>query len=376
MTHPANMSESPSTDTSDHSVAIKLKVEGLRKTYGTVVALDSVDLKMVEGEFLTLLGPSGSGKSTLLWAVAGLNNPDSGRIWLDGREATYAPPQERDIGMVFQNYALFPHLSIAENVAFPLKMRRKSSTDISAAVKNALNTVQLSHVEDRLPAELSGGQQQRIALARAMVYEPSVILMDEPLGALDKKLRDHLQIEIKELHERLGVTILYVTHDQEEALVMSDRICLMKDARIEQIGTSDEIYRRPRTHFAADFLGESNILPIESDGAGVGRLSTGEAVRFDAELAPKGPLSLMIRPDAVRILDVGANSEGIDCVMAKIESRIMAGAITKLFATLSDGTRFQANLLTGSTPAGVAPGASVTLGWSSDAAVPFLREKA
>src|SRR5690606_24648249 len=217
---------------------------------------------MREGEFLTLLGPSGSGKSTLLMAIAGLNNPDDGEIWIDGKLATFLPPFQRDIGMVFQNYALFPHMTIFENIAFPLRMRGTEAATIKTKVADVLDKVQLSHVAQRLPRELSGGQQQRIALARCFVYQPSIILMDEPLGALDKKLRDALQLEIKQLHEDLGITVLYVTHDQEEAMVMSDRICLMNNARIEQIGTPDELYHRPKTVYAADFLGESNFMDV------------------------------------------------------------------------------------------------------------------
>jgi len=195
----------------------KLRTRDVRKTYGPVVALEGASIEMREGEFLTLLGPSGSGKTTLLMAIAGLNDPDRGEIWIDGQLATYEPPFKRGLGMVFQNYALFPHMTIAENIAFPLRMRKEDGATIRRKVEQVLETVQLPHVAERLPLELSGGQQQRIALARCFVYEPSIILMDEPLGALDKKLRDALQREIKHLHERLKITVLYVTHDQEEA---------------------------------------------------------------------------------------------------------------------------------------------------------------
>ena len=262
------------TDPGDY----KLVTRGVRKTYGPVVALDGADVELREGEFLTLLGPSGSGKTTLLMAIAGLNDPDRGEIWIDGKLATWLPPFERDIGMVFQNYALFPHMTIYENVAFPLRMRKQGEAAIREAVRRVLDTVQLPGVEDRMPRELSGGQQQRIALARCFVYEPSIILMDEPLGALDKKLRDALQREVKHLHENLGITVLYVTHDQEEAMVMSDRICLMNDARIEQIGTPADLYFRPASVFAADFLGESNLLPATVAGTGGGEvvLTTGD----------------------------------------------------------------------------------------------------
>ncbi|SVD61536.1 uncharacterized protein METZ01_LOCUS414390, partial [marine metagenome] len=201
----------------------KLKIRNIRKTYGEVVALERVHLDLQEGEFLTLLGPSGSGKTTMLMAIAGLNDPDEGEIWIDGKLATYLPPFRRDIGMVFQNYALFPHMSIFENIAFPLRMRKFNEAFIHKEVTRVLEMIQLPEVAGRMPSQLSGGQQQRIALARAFVYEPSIILMDEPLGALDKKLRDQMQLEIKHLHEKLKITLLYVTHDQEEAMVMSDR---------------------------------------------------------------------------------------------------------------------------------------------------------
>ncbi len=238
----------------------KLRIAGVSKCYASTVALDCTDVEMAEGEFLTLLGPSGSGKTTLLSIVAGLIAPTTGEVWIDRHRATHLPPFKRGIGMVFQNYALFPHLTAHENIAFPLRMRRLSSSDVDREVSRVLDIVKLSHVAGRLPRELSGGQQQRIALARCIVYNPSIILMDEPLGALDKNLRDHMQMEIKRLHTELGITVLYVTHDQEEALAMSDRICLMNNARIEQIGVPNELYFRPRSVFAASFLGESNIL--------------------------------------------------------------------------------------------------------------------
>ena len=235
-----------------------------------MVALAGADLETREGEFVTLLGPSGSGKTTLLLLVAGLIQPDGGEVWIDGKLSTYMPPHRRDIGIVFQNYALFPHMTLFENIAFPLRMRRVPEAKIREEVRRVLAIVQLSGVEDRLPAQLSGGQQQRIALARCMVYQPSLILMDEPLGALDKKLRQQLQLEIRQLHQRLGITVLYVTHDQEEALAMSDRICLMNEGEIEQVGAPSDLYFRPRSVFAADFLGESNLLDAVVTAAGDG----------------------------------------------------------------------------------------------------------
>jgi putative spermidine/putrescine transport system ATP-binding protein len=238
----------------------KLSISGLCKRYGDVVALAPTDLDVAEGEFLTLLGPSGSGKTTLLNLIAGLALPDDGRMLVNGQDVTFGPPYERDIGLVFQNYALFPHMTIEENIAFPLKMRKVGVADARQRAAQALDLVRLPHVAQRFPRELSGGQQQRIALARCLVYRPSIILMDEPLGALDKKLRDQMQLEIKRIHRETGTTIVYVTHDQEEAMTMSDRICLMDGGRIMQLGTPSDLYFRPRSVFVADFLGESNLF--------------------------------------------------------------------------------------------------------------------
>jgi putative spermidine/putrescine transport system ATP-binding protein len=245
----------------------KLAIAGLTKRYGSFTALAPTDLEVAEGEFLTLLGPSGSGKTTLLSLIAGLSVPDGGRLRIAGQDATFAAPHERDVGMVFQNYALFPHMTIAENIAFPLKMRRVDNATAAKRALQALELVRLPHVATRFPKELSGGQQQRIALARCLVYEPSIVLMDEPLGALDKKLRDQMQLEIKRIHRGTGATIVYVTHDQEEAMTMSDRICLMNGGRIEQLGTPSDLYFRPKTLFVADFIGESNLLRGSVTGA-------------------------------------------------------------------------------------------------------------
>lgn len=351
----------------------KLKIRALRKTYGSVVALDLVDLDIREGEFLTLLGPSGSGKSTLLWGVAGLNDPDSGQIWIDGREATHLPPFQREIGMIFQNYALFPHMTIGQNIGFPLEMRKVNRIEREKAVMRVLDMVKLSHVVDRFPSELSGGQQQRIALARAFVYEPSIILMDEPLGALDKKLRDHLQLEIKHLHEQLGVTIMYVTHDQEEAMVMSDRICLMSNARVEQIGTPEDLYFRPETVFAADFLGESNLVngtvrgvtdsatAVEIDGAGV----TMALPNPDLQVGEK--VKLMTRPEAVDVLNDGeARPNEVSGTLREI---IVGGGATKLFVELAGGATMRVTQLTRRATERLSPGAQLRLGWEQQAAV-------
>ncbi len=231
---------------------------------GKVIAVDGVTLDIAAGEFFSLLGPSGCGKTTSLRMIAGFEFPDKGRIYVSGQDITDVPVHKRDMGMVFQSYALFPHRTVAENVAFGLRMREVPKPEIARRVASALAQVALTGLEDRRPAQLSGGQQQRVALARALVVEPRVLLCDEPLGALDRKLRQQMQFELKELQRRLGITLVFVTHDQEEALAMSDRIAVMNAGKVEQVGAPTEIYERPRTRFVADFIGEINIL---EDGA-------------------------------------------------------------------------------------------------------------
>ncbi len=241
------------------SAAIKL--DQVTKTFdGRVMAVDAVTLDIAAGEFFSLLGPSGCGKTTSLRMIAGFEHPDSGRVHVGGKDITDLPVHRRDMGMVFQSYALFPHRTVAENVAFGLRLREVPKPEIERRVAAALAQVALTGLETRKPGQLSGGQQQRVALARALVVEPPVLLCDEPLGALDRKLRQQMQFELKELQKRLGVTLVFVTHDQEEALAMSDRIAVMNGGKVEQVGTPTEIYERPRTRFVADFIGEINIL--------------------------------------------------------------------------------------------------------------------
>jgi len=247
------------------------------KTFdGKVVAVDRVTLDIAAGEFFSLLGPSGCGKTTSLRMIAGFEMPDSGRVHVGGQDITDVPVHKRDMGMVFQSYALFPHRTVAQNVAFGLRMRDVPKADIDRRVAAALAQVALTGMEDRRPSQLSGGQQQRVALARALVIEPRVLLCDEPLGALDRKLRQQMQFELKELQRRLGVTLVFVTHDQEEALAMSDRIAVMNHGRVEQVGAPTEIYERPRTRFVADFIGEINLL----DEAGKPRALRPEKIRL------------------------------------------------------------------------------------------------
>ena len=241
--------------------SLPISIERLRKTYASYVALDDVSLEIRAGEFLTLLGPSGSGKTTLLMAIAGFTRPESGRLRIGDRDVTRLAPNKRDIGVVFQNYALFPHMSVRANVEYPLRLRGVPAAEAGVRAEAALARVRLEAYGGRDIAALSGGQRQRVALARAIVFEPRVMLMDEPLSALDKNLREEMQFEIRRLHDDLGITTIYVTHDQREALTMSDRIAVMNTGRIQQIDTPDAIYHRPETHFVAGFMGEANILP-------------------------------------------------------------------------------------------------------------------
>ncbi len=236
-----------------------LTLRNLTKIYGDLHAVDDVSLDVAPGEFVTLLGPSGSGKTTTLRIIGGFIKPEAGTVSLDGRDLTKVPPYKRDIGMVFQNYALFPHMTASENVGFPLQMRRVPKAEVKEKVREALRLVRLEELGDRYPKQLSGGQQQRVALARSFSFDPQLLLMDEPLGALDKKLREALQLEVLRISRQLGVTVVYVTHDQEESLVMSDRIAIYNEGRIEQIGTGEDLYERPVSLFVADFVGESNI---------------------------------------------------------------------------------------------------------------------
>ncbi|KOU77094.1 ABC transporter ATP-binding protein [Streptomyces sp. MMG1533] len=269
-----------------------LSVRQLRKTYSGVTAVDEVSMEIAAGEFVTFLGSSGSGKTTTLMMIAGFCEPDSGSIVVGGNDVTRLAPQKRGLGFVFQQYLLFPHMTVWENVAFPLQLRGVSKAEQRRRVGETLEMAGLSKMARRRPRELSGGQQQRVALCRALVYRPPVILMDEPLGALDKKLRDQLQTEIKRIQQELGLTVIYVTHDQEEALVLSDRIAVMRDGRIDQFDTPQELFERPRTPFVADFLGAANFLPgrVEEQSADhtLVRLDTGGLLKARPRAAPDG----------------------------------------------------------------------------------------
>jgi putative spermidine/putrescine transport system ATP-binding protein len=289
-----------------------LSIRSLRQTYGSVVAVDDVSLEIPEGEFLTFLGPSGSGKSTTLYALAGFNEPTSGDILLRGGSILSTPSHKRNIGMVFQRYTLFPHLSVRENVAFPLRVRGRPEREVAQRVDKMLALVRLDGYGDRMPGHLSGGQQQRVALARALAYDPPVLLMDEPLSALDKKLREEIQIEIRRIHRETGVTILYVTHDQEEALRLSDRIAVFNRGRIEQVGSGRDLYHNPATRFVASFIGDSSFLDTaETKVAGErgrvvfpdGTVVADLPVHRSAAAAGSGPAAgqVMVRPQSLRL---------------------------------------------------------------------------
>ncbi|TCU41115.1 ABC transporter ATP-binding protein [Rhizobium azibense] len=275
------------------ATSLPISIADLRKTYGNYVALDDVTLDIAAGEFLTLLGPSGSGKTTLLMALAGFVRPETGAVTIGGQNVTRLPPNKRNIGIVFQNYALFPHMSVSRNVEYPLRLRGVPKAQARERAEAALVRVKLSGFGARDIAALSGGQRQRVALARALVFEPRVMLMDEPLSALDKNLREHMQFEIRKLHDDLGVTTIYVTHDQREALTMSDRIAVMDAGRIEQIGAPQDIYRRPRNRFVADFMGEANIAPTNNlQGAGAARMPRERLAMIRAEYFELEPAGL------------------------------------------------------------------------------------
>ncbi|VVE29003.1 ABC transporter ATP-binding protein [Pandoraea terrigena] len=322
-------------------MSTKLETIGLAKTYRETPALLPTDLRVAAGEFLTLLGPSGSGKTTLLQMISGLVEPSAGQLLIDGRDATHEAPGKRGIGMVFQSYALFPHMTVWDNVAYGLRMRKLPRAELAPAVDAALAMVKMQSFAQRLPSELSGGQQQRIALARCFAFRPSIILLDEPLGALDKKLREHMQMEIRRLHQALGATFIYVTHDQDEALTLSDRICLMNQARIEQIGTPAQLYDRPATRFAADFLGHSNLLDgvVErmADGRVALRLGDGPGERLvligpSPDLPAAGAASLLVRPEAARL-----TSPEDGALAGTIRQVIFVGSDTRAVVSLGQG---------------------------------------
>ncbi len=349
-----------------------IEIRGLAKRFGAVRAVDDVSLSVQPGEFLALLGPSGSGKTSILMSIAGFELPDTGSIAIDGRDVTYLPASQRNLGMVFQKYTLFPHLSVLDNVAFGLKMRGVARAERHRLAEQALATVRLEGYGKRMPAQLSGGQQQRVALARAIVYKPKVLLMDEPLSALDKNLREEMQLEIKRLQSQLGITVVFVTHDQGEALTMADRVAILNQGRIQQLDAPKALYERPRTRFVAGFIGETNFMPAEigplrTQGALVqlpGGASPRE-VRTDAlvgRVAAGGRAVAALRPEQIVI----GSPEDPAALRATVSGVIYSGSTVLCIAQLSDGTELRARLPDPSRVA-LAAGDRVGLLWPADA---------
>jgi spermidine/putrescine transport system ATP-binding protein len=323
-----------------------VELRNVTKRFGDFTAVEDVSLAVQTGEFLTLLGPSGCGKTTLLRLIAGFEQPDVGAVFLDGRDVTQAPPYRRNVNQVFQSYALFPHLNVRENVAFGLRMKKTAAADRDARVAEMIALVSLDGFEERRPHQLSGGQRQRVALARALAPRPSVLLLDEPLSALDAKLRHAMQLELKRLQCQLGMTFIFVTHDQEEALTMSDRIAIVNRGRIEQLGAADEIYHRPQTRFAADFIGQANLLEAErvtTSGAGVLiRLSGGLELVLPADAWPRDVARavISIRPEKVHVSKRPVAAE--IAFEARVEEEVFKGATDHLLLATDAGTQLNA----------------------------------
>jgi putative spermidine/putrescine transport system ATP-binding protein len=326
-----------------------VRLEGVRKAYGDVVAVDGVSLEIARGEFFTMLGPSGSGKTTTLRLIAGFERPDEGRIVLAGRDVSDDPPYERDVNTVFQDYALFPHMTVAENVAYGLRIKKVPKRERAERVAGALAMVRLPDLGGRKPSQLSGGQRQRVALARAIVNHPSVLLLDEPLGALDLKLRQEMQVELKRIQREVGITFVYVTHDQEEALTMSDRVAVFSGGRIEQLGPPAELYEHPATEFVAGFVGVSNLLERDIDGR---------------------TTRVAIRPEKIRLLREGeAPPDGAHVESGHVREVVYAGASTRYLVDLERGgtlTALRQNLETTSAQALEERGRPVRLAWHQE----------
>ena len=321
-----------------------LRLLGVRKNYGQVVAVAGVDLTIVEGEFFTLLGPSGSGKTTLLRMIAGFERPDSGKIELGGQDVTSMPPHMRNTNTVFQDYALFPHMTVGENIGYGLRIKRVPGAERKKRVDRALQMVRLSGLENRKPNQLSGGQRQRVALARAVINEPEVLLLDEPLGALDLKLRQEMQIELKQIQKEVGITFIYVTHDQEEALTMSDRMAVMSNGQIEQIGSPVDVYERPATEFVAGFIGISNVL-------------SREGMRF------------VVRPEKIRILAEGEVADpDMTVEQGTVEEVVYVGMSTRYVVRLDRGEQLVAVRQNMDAPGDAQnlQGRAVRLAWTKD----------
>jgi spermidine/putrescine transport system ATP-binding protein len=351
--------------------AVDVELQAVRKSFRDVVAVDGVSLRIGRGEFFSLLGPSGCGKTTTLRMIAGFEHPTEGDVVIQGQPMGDTPPFARNVNTVFQHYALFPHMTVAENVGFGLKMKGRKRGEIQSRLAEALELVRLTGYEQRRPRQLSGGQQQRVALARALINHPAVLLLDEPLGALDLKLRKEMQGELKRLQKSVGITFIYVTHDQEEALTMSDRIAVMNGGRVEQVGSPEEIYERPQTRFVADFIGETNFIEgvisgVEPDHALVD-IGHGNAVtaQLPAETVAAGErVTLAVRPENVRL-----GSEG--GIRGRVEEVVYRGSDTDILVRIDDALMIRARQpreVAGSLPVSYAAGSLVGVGWEVGAA--------
>jgi len=347
----------------------EVRLEELTKQFDDVVAVDAIDIDMPAGEFFTMLGPSGCGKTTTLRMIAGFERPTSGRIMLDGVDVAQVPPHKRNVNTVFQSYALFPHLDVAKNVAFGLKYQRCTKEEERERVVAALDLVQLSGLERRRPGQLSGGQQQRVALARALVLRPRVLLLDEPLGALDARLRKGLQVELKALQAELGITFVFVTHDQEEALTMSDRVAVMNGGHVEQAGSPREVYEEPQTEFVADFLGVSNLLTGQAAATGPGEcaLKVGDRILRAArgETGARGDVKAMIRPERIVVEPHGA--EGDNRMPGLVERSVFLGNSFELHVRILGGDVLKAMVPNDGSAGALDEGAAVTLNLPADA---------
>jgi len=349
------------------TIGATINIVNLVKTFEEIRAVDGISLNVESGEFLTLLGPSGSGKTTTLNLIAGFDIPTSGEILLGGEDIAIKPPHRRNLGMVFQNYALFPHMTVFENVAFPLRNRKSRGLDIRESVGEALSLVKLEGYEKRYPKQLSGGQQQRVAIARSLVYSPRALLMDEPLGALDKKLREYMQIEIKRIQKDTGITVIYVTHDQEEALNMSDRIAVMNQGKIEQVGSPREVYEKPKNRFIADFIGDANIIEghvsrMEEETATVTTLSKIQVKAFNLNRrAVHSSVHLVIRPERVKLLkeEIAADN----CFMGTVSEASYVGNMIRYLLDLDGGERILLKEPNGGQGIEI-PGRKVRVGWN------------
>jgi putative spermidine/putrescine transport system ATP-binding protein len=323
-----------------------VRLESVRKSYGDVVAVDGIDLDVSQGEFFTMLGPSGSGKTTMLRVIAGFESPDEGRVLLKGADVTRQPPYERDVNTVFQDYALFPHMTVGENVAYGLKIKRIKKAERTKRTAEVLELVRLGGLMKRKPSQLSGGQRQRVALARAIINHPQVLLLDEPLGALDLKLRQDMQIELKRIQQEVGITFIYVTHDQEEALTMSDRLAVFNEGKIEQVGSPADVYEHPQSEFVAGFVGVSNVLE---------RSENGRTTRFT------------VRPEKILMLDEHEEAApGTHTESGRISAVNYVGMVTRYVVDLDDGGELMVirqNLETTSSQALEAQGRRVRLAW-------------